>query len=84
MHAIKMTFVAAVASVGFSLAPSVASALPVSAFARPTAGVGRQAEKLEAATVWVLPNPSGLNANYRTEDLARLFRELREAAEREP
>ncbi len=54
------------------------------AFARPKAAVGRQDEKLEAATVWVLPNPSGLNANYRTEDLARLFRELREAAEREP
>src|SRR5215211_2137313 len=53
------------------------------AFARPKAGVGRQEEKLEAATVWVLPNPSGLNANYRTEDLARLFRELRETVERE-
>jgi double-stranded uracil-DNA glycosylase len=54
------------------------------AFARPKAGIGRQEEKLEAATVWVLPNPSGLNANYRTEHLARLFRDLREAAEREP
>ena len=54
------------------------------AFARPKAGVGRQEEKLEAATVWVLPNPSGLNANYRTEDLARLFRDLRDAVEREP
>jgi TDG/mug DNA glycosylase family protein len=27
--------------------------------------------------VWVLPNPSGLNANYQREDLARLFGELR-------
>ena len=53
------------------------------AFARPKALIGRQEEKLEAATVWVLPNPSGLNANYRPEDLARLFRELREAVERE-
>lgn len=53
------------------------------AFAHPKAGVGRQEEKLETATVWVLPNPSGLNANYRTEDLARLFRELRDAVERE-
>ena len=53
------------------------------AFARPKALIGRQEEKLEAATVWVLPNPSGLNANYRTEDLARLFRELRDAVERE-
>jgi TDG/mug DNA glycosylase family protein len=53
------------------------------AFARPKADIGRQDEKLEAATVWVLPNPSGLNANYRPADLARLFRELREAVERE-
>ncbi len=53
------------------------------AFARPKAVVGRQEENLEAATVWVLPNPSGLNANYLPEDLARLFRELREAVERE-
>jgi TDG/mug DNA glycosylase family protein len=53
------------------------------AFARPKAGVGRQSEKLEAATVWVLPNPSGLNANYQPADLARLFRELRVAVERE-
>jgi TDG/mug DNA glycosylase family protein len=53
------------------------------AFDRPKAAVGRQEEKLEAATAWVLPNPSGLNANYQLEDLARLFRELREAVERE-
>ena len=51
------------------------------AFARPKAAVGLQDEKLEGASVWVLPNPSGLNANYRAEDLARLFRELREAVE---
>jgi double-stranded uracil-DNA glycosylase len=54
------------------------------AFGRPKARTGRQEEKLEAATVWVLPNPSGLNANYRPDDLARLFRELRETVEREP
>ena len=53
------------------------------AFNRPKAAVGRQDEKLEAATLWVLPNPSGLNANYQLEDLARLFRQLREAVERE-
>jgi TDG/mug DNA glycosylase family protein len=29
--------------------------------------------------VWILPNPSGLNANYRPADFARLFRELKEA-----
>jgi TDG/mug DNA glycosylase family protein len=51
------------------------------AFARPKASVGLQDEKLEGASVWALPNPSGLNANYQIEDLARLFRELREAVE---
>src|ERR1051325_5562019 len=51
------------------------------AFDRPKASVGRQDERLEGAGVWVLPNPSGLNANYQIEDLARLFRELREAVE---
>jgi len=29
----------------------------------------------------VLPNPSGLNANYQAPDLARLFRELKEATD---
>ena len=52
------------------------------AFGRPKAAVGRQEEKLEGATLWVLPNPSGLNANYQLDELARLFRELREAVER--
>ncbi|HEX8722352.1 MAG TPA: G/U mismatch-specific DNA glycosylase [Pyrinomonadaceae bacterium] len=53
------------------------------AFRAPKAKAGRQEEKLEAAKVWVLPNPSGLNANYLPADLARLFSELREAVERE-
>jgi TDG/mug DNA glycosylase family protein len=51
------------------------------AFDRPKAIVGLQEEKLEGASVRALPNPSGLNANYNLEDLARLFRELREAVE---
>lgn len=51
------------------------------AFGRPGAGVGRQPEKLAEAVVWVLPSPSGLNAHYRPADLARLFGELRAAAE---
>ncbi|MDQ3816257.1 MAG: G/U mismatch-specific DNA glycosylase [Acidobacteriota bacterium] len=53
------------------------------AFNSPKAKAGRQGETVEAATVWVLPNPSGLNANYLPADLARLFGELREAVERE-
>jgi len=53
------------------------------AFAKPKALIGEQAERIHAARVWVLPNPSGLNANYQLPDLARLFRELRVATEEE-
>jgi len=51
------------------------------AFGRPKAELGRQEEPIGGAVAWVLPNPSGLNAHYPPEDLARLFRELREAAD---
>ncbi len=51
------------------------------AFDRPEAAPGLQEEKIGETRVWVLPNPSGLNAHYRPADLARLFRELRVAAE---
>jgi len=44
------------------------------AFGLRNAKIGRQAELFEGAKVWVLPNPSGLNANYRLADLVRLFR----------
>jgi double-stranded uracil-DNA glycosylase len=40
---------------------------------------GRQVERFEGAAVWVLPNPSGLNANYQLAELARQFRALRKA-----
>lgn len=49
------------------------------AFAKPRATLGRQPEKLEGALLWVLPNPSGLNAHHQLPDLVRLFRELRKA-----
>jgi double-stranded uracil-DNA glycosylase len=52
-----------------------------SAFGQPRAALGLQAEPLGDTHVWVLPNPSGLNAHYQPEALARLFRELREAVE---
>lgn len=51
------------------------------AFNKPKAVVGRQDELIGKTILWVLPNPSGLNANYQAEDLSRLFRELREAAD---
>ena len=53
------------------------------AFGRPRAGLGRQEEPVAGARVWVLPNPSGLNASYRPDDFTRLFRELRSATEAE-
>ena len=46
------------------------------AFNKPKAVVGRQEETLHNAIVWVLPNPSGLNAHYQLKDLAEVFREL--------
>jgi TDG/mug DNA glycosylase family protein len=51
------------------------------AFGRPKATVGRQDERLGGAGVWVLPNPSGLNAHWTPTTLAEEFRHLREAAE---
>jgi double-stranded uracil-DNA glycosylase len=51
-----------------------------SAFERPAASLGKQSELLGDATVWVLPNPSGLNAHHQLKDLTRLFRALRDAA----
>lgn len=50
------------------------------AFANPKATIGEQREHIHTARVWVLPNPSGLNANYQLPELVRLFRELRTAA----
>jgi TDG/mug DNA glycosylase family protein len=46
------------------------------------AAIGRQEEGFEGAALWVLPNPSGLNANYQLPDFVRLFRELRASVAR--
>ena len=51
------------------------------AFDHPKAMWGRQSEGLGDSVVWVLPNPSGLNAHYRPKDLAAIFGELRLALE---
>jgi TDG/mug DNA glycosylase family protein len=48
------------------------------AFNQPKAIVGRQHEMIGRTILWVLPNPSGLNAHYQAGELARLFRELKE------
>src|SRR5437899_442215 len=49
------------------------------AFGQPKVAIGRQPETFEGAEIWVLPNPSGLNANYQLAALARLFRALRKS-----
>lgn len=49
------------------------------AFGQPSVKPGQQRLRLGDATVWVLPNPSGLNAHYQLPDFARLFGELRRA-----
>lgn len=49
------------------------------AFGRRGASIGEQQERLGSTGLWVLPNPSGLNANYQLPDLVRLFGELRAA-----
>jgi TDG/mug DNA glycosylase family protein len=51
------------------------------AWERPQAVIGRQEEMIAQTVVWVLPNPSGLNAHYQAKDLERLFGELKSAVD---
>lgn len=64
------------------LRPQVLAVLGIGAyrvaFKAPKATLGLQEQTIGDTRVWVLPNPSGLNAHYHPPDLARLFRELRE------
>jgi len=53
------------------------------AFDRPKAVIGPQEELIHQTRVWVMPNPSGLNANYQIEALTGLFEKLRRASEKE-
>ena len=63
------------------LKPRVVAFLGIDAY-RTAFGVrqargGLQPVTIGTARVWVLPNPSGLNAHYQLTDIARLFRRLR-------
>ncbi|GAA2785734.1 G/U mismatch-specific DNA glycosylase [Kitasatospora paracochleata] len=49
------------------------------AFARPRAAVGPQPDPIGDTLVWLLPNPSGLNAHYTLDGIAAEFARLREA-----
>jgi TDG/mug DNA glycosylase family protein len=50
------------------------------AFERPTATMGRQPDSFEGADLWIVPNPSGLNAHETTASLALAYRAPAEAA----
>ena len=50
------------------------------AFDRPRAQVGPQDETIGGTRVWVLPNPSGLNAHWTPPALAEAFADLRRTA----
>jgi TDG/mug DNA glycosylase family protein len=51
------------------------------AFDRPKAEIGPQPENLGPSALWVLPNPSGLNAHYQLPALTEVFRALRDTLE---
>jgi TDG/mug DNA glycosylase family protein len=67
-----------------SVRPRVVAVLGLTAyragFGAARAATGRQAEALEGAELWVLPNPSGLNAHASLESLAERFRAAADAA----
>lgn len=53
------------------------------AYASPKAALGLQAERIGNTKLWVLPNPSGLNAHFQVPDYARLFRRMAREAGRD-
>lgn len=50
------------------------------AFDEKDASVGPQGRAISDTHIWVLPNPSGLNAHYQLPELSKEFRRLRRAA----
>ncbi len=51
------------------------------AFNRSKANVGKQDELLANAKLWILPNPSGLNAHYQIDALAKRFKDVNDYAQ---
>jgi TDG/mug DNA glycosylase family protein len=51
------------------------------AFGRRHAAIGPQQERLGRARLWVLPNPSGLNAHWPLPAITEAFRELKETVD---
>lgn len=66
------------------LAPTVVAVAGVTAYRRglqrPRARVGAQPQRLGGAALWVVPNPSGLNAHETVETLAGWYRRVGVAA----
>lgn len=46
-------------------------------FNQPKAAMGQQPDTIDGTMVWVLPNPSGLNAHYQLDDLKQVYQQLR-------
>ena len=46
------------------------------AFLRPKAVIGPQPERLGGALLWLLPNPSGLQAHYQLPEMNEMFKSL--------
>jgi TDG/mug DNA glycosylase family protein len=69
------------------VAPRVLAVVGISAyrdaFGQPKAVIGAQPLEIGGTRVWVLPNPSGLNAHYQLPALAAEFRALRAAVQRD-
>ncbi len=55
-----------------------------SAFGRKRAVLGVQPETIGDAVLWVLPSPSGLNANHSLADLVELFAALKDWMAKHP
>ena len=51
------------------------------AFRRPGATIGPQSEPLGGSLLWLLPNPSGLQARYQMPEMTELFTSLFAATE---
>lgn len=47
------------------------------AFGKATAGIGLQEQTIGQTRLWVLPNPSGLNAHFPPKELVKVYSQLR-------
>lgn len=53
------------------------------AFGRPRRAIGLQRETIAASVLWILPNPSGLNAHFQLPELGSAFSEFRSELRRD-